>query len=146
MIANPLVSLSQDAEGALAVEDNDGPIGNEIFRRFKVTIDCSRQRMMLEPNTQLSDAFEHDMSGIVIDAEGKDCRVYKVAGVTDKSPAAEAGVKTGDEIIAIDGKPAKLLTSSQVEKMLMQNGARHSLRLARAGQTIVVRIKLRRLI
>jgi hypothetical protein len=146
VIANPLVSLSQDAEGALAVEDNDGPIGNEIFRRFKVTIDYSRQRMMLEPNTRLSDAFEHDMSGIVIDAEGKDCRVYKVAGVTDKSPAAAAGVKTGDEIIAIDGKPARLFTSSQLEKMLMQNGARHSLRLARAGQAIVVRIKLRRLI
>jgi len=50
--------------------DNDGPIGNEILRRFKVTIDYSRQRMMLEPNAHFSDPFENDMSGIAFESSG----------------------------------------------------------------------------
>jgi hypothetical protein len=144
LIATPIVGFSLDTKGSLAVEDNDGPLGNEVLRRFKVTIDYSRQRMMLEPNAHLSDAFENDMSGIEIDSEGEDCRVYKVSGIGEKSPAAEAGIIVGDEITAIDGKPAKQFTSTQIEKLLMQDGAERSLTLRRDVKVRVVKIKLRR--
>jgi hypothetical protein len=140
----PIVGLSIDTVGAMAAEDNDGPIGNEIMRRFKVTIDYSRQRLMLEPNSHLSEPFEIDMSGISIDAQGKDCRIFKVEEVTEKSPAAEAGILNGDEIIAIDGKPANQFTSSRIEKLLMQDGAARSLTLRRDGKIRAVTIKLRR--
>ena len=143
-IAAPIAGFSIAAEGAMAAEDNDGPIGNEIMRRFKVTIDCSRQRMMLEANTHLSDPFETDMSGIAIDAEGKDCRIFKVAGVSEKSPAAEAGILAGDEIVAIDGRPAKQFTSSQIEKLLMRDSAERPLTLRRDGKARIVKIRLRR--
>ncbi len=128
----------------MAAEDNDGPIGNEIMRRFKVTIDYSRRRMMLEPNSQLSQPFESDMSGIVIDAEGKDCRIFKVEDVTEKSPAADAGILNGDEIVAIDGKPANQFTSSRIEKLLMQDGTVRWLTLRRDGKIRLATIKLRR--
>ena len=140
----PIVGLSIDTVGSMAAEDNDGPIGNEIMRRFKVTIDYSRQRMMLEPNSHLSDPFESDMSGIELDAEGEDCRVFKVEDVTEKSPAAESGILGGDEIVAIDGKPANRFTSSRIEKLLMQDGAVRSLTLRRDGKIRVATIKLRR--
>ena len=143
-IATPIVSFSLDTKGSLAAEDNDGPIGNEILRRFKVTIDYSRQRMMLEPNVHLSDSFESGMSGIEIDAEGKDCRIFKVADVSEKSVAAQAGILAGDEIVAIDGTPANQFTSNQIEKLLMQDGAQRSLTLRRDGKARVVKIKLRR--
>jgi membrane-associated protease RseP (regulator of RpoE activity) len=144
----PIVGFSTagEGEGSMAVEDNDGPLGNEILRRFKVTIDDSRQRMRLEPNSRLSDPFESDMSGIVIDAEGKGCRIFKVVGVSEKSPAAESGIVAGDEIIAIDGKPVNQFNSARVEKLLMQDGATRSLTLRRDGKERVVAIKLRRLI
>jgi hypothetical protein len=140
----PLVGLSIDSVGAMAAADNDGPIGNEIMRRFKVTIDYSRQRMMLEPNSHFSDPFESDMSGISIDAEGLDCRIFKVADVSEKSPAAQAGIVAGDEIVAIDGKPATQFTSDRIEKLLMQDGAKVSLNLRRQGKVRVVTITLRR--
>jgi hypothetical protein len=143
-INTPIVGLSIDTVGSMAAEDNDGPIGNEIMRRFKVTIDYSRQRMMLEPNSSLSDPFESDMSGIVIDAEGKDCRIFKVTDVTEKSPAAESGILAGDEILAVDGKPANQFTSGRIEELLMQDGAVRSLTLRRDGKVRVVTIKLRR--
>ncbi|HVS21394.1 MAG TPA: aspartyl protease family protein [Pyrinomonadaceae bacterium] len=142
----PIVGFSTAAKGSMAAEDNDGPIGNEIMRRFKVVIDYSRQRMMLEPNAHLSDPFETDMSGIDFDSEGKDCRVFKVTDVAEKSPAAEAGILSGDEIVAINDKPANQFTSTEIEKLLMQDGAEHSLTLRRANNILVVKIKLRRLV
>jgi hypothetical protein len=145
-IKTPIVGLSVDTKGSMAAEDNDGPIGNEILRRFKVTIDGSRQRMMLEPNSYFSDPFESDMSGIALDGEGEDCRRFKVAGVSEKSPAAEAGIVPGDEIVAIDGKPANHLSSTQIENLLMRNGAERRLTLRRNGKLLVVKFKLRRLI
>lgn len=54
---NPTVGLILDAEGAGASEENDGVIGGEIFRRFKVIIDYSRRRMILEPNKDLNDPY-----------------------------------------------------------------------------------------
>lgn len=142
----PIVGFSTAAEGqgSMAVEDNDGPLGNEIMRRFKVTIDDSRRLMMLEPNAHFSEPFESNMSGIEIESEGKDCRVFKVIGITEKSPAAEAGILVGDEIVAIDGKPANQFTSTQIEKLWTQDGAERSLTLRRNGKEQVMKIKLRR--
>jgi predicted aspartyl protease len=139
IIAAPIVSLLPDEE-----TDNDGPIGNEILRRFKVTIDYSRQRMILEPNSHISDSFEMDMSGIMFESSGKDCRVFKVVGVTEKSPAEESGILIGDEIVAIDDKPANQFSSVQIERVLMNSGEQHSVTVRREGQERVFKITLRR--
>lgn len=61
---NPPVGLSQDTEGAGASEENDGLIGGEIFRRFKVILDYSRKRMMLEPNKSFNDPYDVETSGV----------------------------------------------------------------------------------
>lgn len=60
----PPVGLSQDTEGAGASEENDGVIGGEILRRFKVILDYSRKRMILEPNQNFNDPYDVEMSGI----------------------------------------------------------------------------------
>lgn len=139
IIAGPIVSLLPDEES-----DNDGPIGNQILSRFKVTIDYARQRMILEPNSHLSDPFESDMSGIMFESSGEGCRVFKVVGVTEKSPAEEVGIAVGDEIVAVDEKPASQFSSMQIEKMLMKSGEQHSVTLRRDGKDRVVCITLRR--
>ena len=84
------------------------------------------------------------MSGIDFDTE--ECRPFKVIKVLENSPAAEAGIKAGDEIVALDGRPFKEIPSFEMEKLLSKNGADYSLTLSRAGQEMVVRIKLRRLL
>lgn len=60
VIDNPPVVLSQDTEGSGASEENDGIIGGEIFRRFKVILDYSRKRMILEPNKSFNDPYDVD--------------------------------------------------------------------------------------
>jgi len=144
VIPDLLVTLARDNEGLLSEDANDGPLGNEILRRFRIVLDYSRRRMMLEPNQHLGDPIETGMSGI--DFGSEDCRPFKVKKVLENSPAAEAGIQTGDEIVALDGRPFKEIPSFEMEKLLSKNGAEYSLTLSRAGKELVVRIKLRRLL
>jgi predicted aspartyl protease len=52
------VALSLDTEGAGASEDNDGVVGGELLRRFKLIIDYSRKRMILERNSSFNDPYD----------------------------------------------------------------------------------------
>jgi predicted aspartyl protease len=58
ILENPLVGLSLDTEGSGASEENDGLIGGEVFRRFKVILDYSRRQMILEPNESFNEPYE----------------------------------------------------------------------------------------
>jgi len=63
VLKSPTVALSLDTEGAGASEDNDGVIGGEIFRRFKVILDYSRKQMILEPNKSFNDPYNVESGG-----------------------------------------------------------------------------------
>jgi hypothetical protein len=63
VLKNPTVALSLDTEGAGASEDNDGVIGGEIFRRFKVILDYSRKQMILAPNKSFNDPYNVESGG-----------------------------------------------------------------------------------
>lgn len=146
VLKSPIVSFSLATAGTLTNTDNDGPLGNEVLRRFKVTFDYSRRRMMLEPNAGLADPFDENMSGIQIETSGAGCKTVTVESVTPNSPAAEAGVKEGDLIKAIDGQAIENFTSTQIEELFRREGEEHSVSLERGQQQLEVRFKLRRLI
>jgi hypothetical protein len=54
----PPVALSLDTRGAGALEQNDGALGGELLRRFKLIIDYSRQRMILERNSSFNEPYD----------------------------------------------------------------------------------------
>ena len=145
IVPSTVAGLSLATAGALSATDNDGVIGNEVLQRFTVTLDYSSKRMWLEPNTHLTDAFASDTSGLEIESGGDNCRVFKVTTVADKSPAAEAGIQPGDELVAIHNVPAPQFTLAQIYQLLTIEGAERSLKLKRANQSLTIRIKLRRL-
>jgi hypothetical protein len=60
LFTNPTVGLVRDPERDGATKEGDGVIGGEIFRRFKVIIDYSRQQMILEPNKSFNDPYPVD--------------------------------------------------------------------------------------
>lgn len=57
VFTNPTVGLVRDPESEGGTKEGDGVIGGEILRRFKVIIDYSRRRMILEPNKDLNDPY-----------------------------------------------------------------------------------------
>ena len=138
----PVVTFSRDTEGSGADEKSDGQLGGEIFRRFKVVFDYPRGRMILEPNANFSDPFAADTSGLDIVAEGRDLRTFTVNAVEPGSPAAEAGLREEDTILAVDGRPARDFDLDGLTRLLMQAGKEYELTVRRGRETLKLRLKL----
>jgi hypothetical protein len=145
-ITDPVVHFAQDRKGAFASSEFSGVIGGELLRRFKVIFDYAHKRMILEPNGDLAAPFEDDMSGIRLRAEGEDFKTLKVLRVVENSPAAEAGVREGDVISAINGRVATEFSVSEVRKMFRQEGKEYLFEIIRGVEKIQLKLKLRKLV
>lgn len=144
-IRDPTISLSQDARGALASPDFDGVIGGELLRRFKVIFDSARRELILEPNAHFTEAYEHNMSGVGLRAEGENFGVVKVHSIIKDSPAAEAGLREGDVITAIGGEPISSFSLDRLYQMFKQEGREYQISIMRGRESVRVRLRLRRL-
>jgi hypothetical protein len=147
VLTNPIVRFSEATKGDYASARYDGLLGGEIFSRFKMIVDLSHRRMILEPNALISAPFEDDMSGMEVAGDGADFLTYVINDVDEGSPAAEAGIKEEDILLEIDGRPAREFTLEEIRRMFRQEGHEYELALKRGDkETIRVRLKLRRLI
>jgi hypothetical protein len=145
-VKSPYVSLSQDKRSVNAAAGFDGILGAEVFRRYRLTLDFPGKRVYFEETAEARKSYEFDTSGMFLVAEGKDFRTFKVLSVGEDSPAAEAGVMTGDVIVAVDGQPTKGLTLEKLRASFRNVGAMRELTLRRGDEKKVVKIKLRRLV
>ena len=74
-------------------------VGIGLLKQFRVDLDLGRDRIYLTPRTD-APAFDRDRSGTRLELVGDKLRV---AFVSPQGPAYAAGVKEGDEIVAVDG-------------------------------------------
>ena len=146
LIKEPVVTLSQDRTGVLASPSFAGIIGGPILRRCRVFFDYQHKQLILEPYARVPAPYDYDMSGTFLIAEGPDFKRLKVQSVAEDSPAAEAGLRQGDVITAIDGRPAAKLTLDQVRQLFRQAGREYRLDVQRGDENFRVKLKLRRLI
>ncbi|HEX6219086.1 MAG TPA: aspartyl protease family protein [Sphingomicrobium sp.] len=75
-------------------------VGIGLLKQFHVDLDLGRDRIYLAPLANPPE-FERDRSGARADLHGDR---LKVAFVSPQGPAAAAGLKAGDEIVAVDGR------------------------------------------
>jgi hypothetical protein len=129
----------QDAE-------RQGNIGYEALKRFNIVIDYPHQRLLLHPNMQYRQVFEHDMSGLDLLAAGPGLRHCLIVGVVPGSVAEAAGIIADEELLAINVLPASMLSLSDIARLLRaQDGQRIHLVLRRPdGELHTVSLQLRR--
>lgn len=92
-----------------------GLIGNDILRRFNVTINYDHRDIYLVPNTRFRDPFDYSYTGLgiyKIDSE------VIIVDIMKGSPADKAGFRPGDVIVAINGNFSR---NVQTYKNMMQN-------------------------
>ena len=76
-------------------------LGIGFLKQFDLTLDLGRDRIVLAPLAN-PPAFDRDRAGATALPEGS---ALNVSFVSPQGPAAKAGLKTGDKIIAINGQP-----------------------------------------
>jgi hypothetical protein len=145
-LRDAVARFSRATRGDYASDKYDALLGGEVFRRFKLVVDLSRRRLIFEPNAALGDPFEADMSGIELVGDGAHFSAYLIDDVDGGSPADEAGVRGGDVLTAIDGRPARSFALDEIRAMFRREGREYSLTLRRGGKTVRARVKLRRMI
>ena len=136
---NPLVVFAQGTEGSEASKDYDGELGAGFFSQFKMILDYSRSRIILERSQSVSTT--KDLSGLDIVAEPPRFRTYVVNSVAADSPAAAIGVQEEDIIVAVDGQPTARFTLRELRRLFTHSGER-VLSVKRGSQTIHLRMIL----
>jgi predicted aspartyl protease len=74
-------------------------LGIQFLKQFNVDLDLGHDRVFLAPRADVP-GFDRDRSGARFDLEGDK---LKAVFVSPHSPAADAGLKMGDEVVAVDG-------------------------------------------
>ncbi len=134
------------SRGTFGRDGKAGNIGSAVMSRFKLIFDYSRARMIFEPNKKFSEPFEYDMSGLALTTKSPQFQGIRVLRVLDDSPAAEAGFKQNDEIVAINNRPAAKLQLMQLREMFRKAGREFQMEIKRGDESLKLKLKTRRLI
>lgn len=112
---HPVVRLPTATKGGMTSPSSDGTIGNELLHRFNLTINYSKQHIVLNRNSFYLKNHEFDRSGLWLMLDGPN---FKVLDVFTGSPADKAGVRIGDIVTAVDHKPTVTLFLPAVREQL----------------------------
>ena len=144
-LARPLTSATTSSDGGSA--DVAGVIGGEALNRFTVIVDYSRKQLLLVPNREFDRPSEYfDFLGVQIVAGGEHFNQFQVKAVMPDSPASDAALQAGDEIVAIDDQPTTNMSLEQVFAKFGKPGDRRRLDIARSGKRVTITITTRRLL
>ena len=132
-------AVSETASGPLAARSYGGLLGEQVLSRFTVTLDYARSIIYFEPNADRARAMSGNRTGatVTVPAPGR----LLIAQIISGGPAAQAGLRTGDVITSVDGKPAyrsTFATASETQSM--------TLRVARGRERLTRSVPLRELL
>ncbi len=131
--------------GALSWPGPMAILGNGVLTHFNVFIDLQEKTMSLEPNRLYHDPFEVNCSGLELVADDAFQRVI-IDHVYAGSPAEEAGLEVGDEIVQINGANVSDFQLPQIRSMLSQDGQEIEILIDREGESHSYPFTLRPLI
>ncbi|MFM2138287.1 MAG: hypothetical protein RJA57_594 [Bacteroidota bacterium] len=135
---NVPVFLFDDKYNVTAYPNMGGILGNDLLRRFNVLLNYPRGDIHLTPNSHFFDPFDYSYSGM---------ELYYVNGrivvgdLAAGGPAEAAGIRNGDEVIAINKTFNQTL--NQYKIALQHAGDRVRLILRRDGRIFELEFKIR---
>ena len=110
-----------------------------MLKQFNITFDYPRQQLFFEKNADYGRPDVADRSGLWLERVGD---VFEVLDVVAGSAAADAGIKAGDLIVAMDGKPASSWKLSDArERLKAAPGTHVRLGVERSKQPIDLKLR-----
>lgn len=125
-------------EGEKKVIDYAAKVLNEVVNRDqKLTFQEAGSKFQRSRGGRFKVTF-----GIMPDYAGLETRGMRVDGVTKDKPAYRAGMKKGDIITAIEGKPVKNIYDYMARLQTLEAGTRVSVDIIRDGKPTVLIVEL----
>jgi hypothetical protein len=140
-----VVDMSLHTAGVMSHASPSGSIGSGLLKRYTVTFDYAGQRVffLAHEGTNVRDGF--DRSGLWINrGDGG----FRIEAVVERSPAAEAGLRSGDVIVAVDSVSATAIALTDLRDRLRDGrpGTEVRLSVKSGGALRAVALRLRDLI
>ncbi len=126
-IERPVAELSLQKKGAFVSPYVAGNVGAGVLKRFNIIFDYPHQQLIFEPNANYGKPDVFDRSGMWLNQSGE---TFEVMDVIAGGPAATAGLKVGDKILAIDGRPVSGLSLPAVREQFKSDAPGTRLRLS----------------
>jgi len=122
-----------------------GNVGAGVLKRFNITFDYAHQQLLFERNSNYDKPDVFDRSGMWLNQPEK---AFEVMDVIAGGPAAVAGIKVGDKILAIDGRGADQLSLPAVRGQFKSQppGTRLQLTIQSGGEKRDVDLVLKDLV
>ncbi|HTO98513.1 MAG TPA: aspartyl protease family protein [Myxococcales bacterium] len=136
-VAGPVAGLARERKGALETGLFDGTLGVPVFRPW-AGIDYKAGRLFLHPEAGRESLYDASGLGLTSDQGG-----ILIDSVASPSPASEMGLRPGDRLAKLDGRPLVPRDLHSLRQSLREAGATRVLEIERLGP---VRIRLRTLV
>jgi hypothetical protein len=138
-----VAGLATQGKGSFADPNYIGNVGSGLLKRFVVTFDYGHQVMYLKPlPAPVADTNVFDRAGWWINAVPAG---FKIVNLSAGGAAEAAGLKTGDEVTAVDGVKAATIGLSDLRRRLRDEaaGTRLTLTVVSGGKSHAVRLVLK---
>jgi hypothetical protein len=139
-VDGPVVALILTPSGGTYI--SDGLLGAGFLRRFKVTFDYSRQQLWLEPNGRTRGPQLFDASGIEVRPTAD--HEFAIVAVAADSAASVAGVRHGDVLKRVDGRPVREMTLGAIQDAFNRAETTCAVQIEREGRLHTATLHLRR--
>lgn len=143
---NPIVSFPDSASIVDIVEmsERDGTVGSQLLSRFNYFIDYSQKQFYFKPNRNYNKIFSYNIAGIEVTQILPSFPQTEIWKVWENSPAAEAGILEGDQIIEVNGQKAFMMNINELKNIFV-TPSKSKLRLVvmREEKEISVQIDMR---
>ena len=125
----------------------NGNIGGEILKRFKVIFDYANEKLYLDKNRAYKKPFSYNMSGISLMAIGPSLNIFIISNIIEPSPASNVGLKEGDIVLNVNGIRSKDLTLSTFSELVHKRpGKRIRITVYRDGEFLKMKFRLERIL
>lgn len=123
----------------------NGQLGADVLKRFRVFMDYEGGKVYLKPNTFFKEPFNYNLSGMEVVTPIPGLPLFTITEVSPRSPAAEAGLLPGDEILNINKRSAFSLRLTDIMALFQSKpGRKINISVRRGNQTITTQLVLRK--
>lgn len=106
-IVKPVISYSNDNQGALSSGEYIGLIGNDIMDRFDLIVNMPDSCLYLRPNQNISMPYQQNFAGFAYVDRTDICEGWVVRALYEGLAAEKAGLQIGDVVIRVNGRNTK---------------------------------------